>query len=1048
MERLEEDLQANSSEVAATVLNSMSNLMRLWKSRVMAIVGIVRAGETEHREVANIAAQIGADYHGRFIVELLQNASDQAADGGLRDSSVTIVRASEFVAIANEGTPFDDKGLRSITSLGLSTKNPQDAIGNKGIGFKSVFQVSESPEIYSSPSTAGSYADADGLMFKLSLTPFACAEFENAARLMVTEQMGGLQAGDVTFTVEQVLEEIKAAAPFKFPLPLSLSDLANRVSEISDCPAGQTLVVLPLRKTPGTAETVEHAIDELFAEAGAAILFLPSISTIRVVDHVRGFTRTIKRRVCRRRRVDGFGDLTTVVTAVQQDGTVLDKRAWRVIQRRMGVADVVSEEQASIEAERINSEASKLPGANWERVHSSPIGVAVPLPKKVAPDGSLLLGVRGRVRIGLPTKDPTGTPAWINAHFHGTISRTGIDLLDNSYNKILFAEAVRLHDALVADLKADANVRIRRTATLVFERGEGPLADVLYATEGQVNGEVVLSCDAKTFQTPAGTVLPDPADVDALLLMMPQTAGWSSFGLTLPEAVLTRNARALMGSLVGSRTDSLKIAGLLLDRNRQKVSIMEHSAKVHRHDGPEFWERFLSWVVGRFTPEQLSDQQILPVGSDALAKAAERVFLPPFPRRSGESLVDEDSVIAELPGELAQSLRFLDDTAAPDTGRGLVRSPRLDHLINDAVGPLMQELQEGDAGTQNGIRLLRQAVQWLWALSESGRERLTKDALRVPVVGASGAWTWVTPSATYFGSGWLETQVDSLLLEAYGHKPTRLLVPWPQFSIDFGVCDEERNAWIGALELLGVSRSPKVIKSRQGFRPAPFISASYSELTIDSTTCPIQQAAKFWASYLDATRHRSTKTASRQKFDFRSTTWIDGLDREASQPAIVKLMLLNPGPYESETRIYLERQYRQNDDAEIVPSLWVHAITANSWKVIPTQRGHVAPADAWLLDGQQRGLARRRLALLHQVEAPYDAAEKLLQGIGVTTLQSATVSRLLYAIGQLGKAVDSFDAETRITALALAEDLFSHLQVVYAKKPGALPDLKSFCFPT
>jgi len=54
----------------------------------------------------------------------------------------------------------------------------------------------------------------------------------------------------------------------------------------------------------------------------------------------------------------------------------------------------------------------------------------------------------------------------------------------------------------------------------------------------------------------------------------------------------------------------------------------------------------------------------------------------------------------------------------------------------------------------------------------------------------------------------------------------------------------------------------------------------------------------------------------------------------------------------------------------------------------------------------------------------------------------------LYAIGQLGKAVDSFDAETRITALALAEDLFSHLQVVYAKKPGALPDLKSFCFPT
>src|SRR5437870_7538565 len=135
MERLEEDLQANSSEVAATVLNSMSNLMRLWKSRVMAIVGIVRAGETEHREVANIAAQIGADYHGRFIVELLQNASDQAADGGLRDSSVTIVRASEFVAIANEGTPFDDKGLRSITSLGLSTDRKSTRLNSSHVAI-------------------------------------------------------------------------------------------------------------------------------------------------------------------------------------------------------------------------------------------------------------------------------------------------------------------------------------------------------------------------------------------------------------------------------------------------------------------------------------------------------------------------------------------------------------------------------------------------------------------------------------------------------------------------------------------------------------------------------------------------------------------------------------------------------------------------------------------------------------------------------------------------------------------------------------------------
>ncbi|HEV8719740.1 MAG TPA: hypothetical protein VGW77_03770 [Candidatus Binatia bacterium] len=117
----------------------MENLMRLWRNRVKAILGIVQAGETEHREVASMAAQIGADYHGRFIVELLQNASDQAAKARLEKSDVVIIRTSEVIAITNEGVPFDEDGLRSITSLGLSTKNPSDTIGNKGVGFKSVF---------------------------------------------------------------------------------------------------------------------------------------------------------------------------------------------------------------------------------------------------------------------------------------------------------------------------------------------------------------------------------------------------------------------------------------------------------------------------------------------------------------------------------------------------------------------------------------------------------------------------------------------------------------------------------------------------------------------------------------------------------------------------------------------------------------------------------------------------------------------------------------------------------------------------------------------
>lgn len=1038
--------------------------MTLWKSRVGAILGIVLAGGTDHREVASMAAQVEADYHGRFIVELLQNASDQATEAGLVDSCITIIRTAELVAFTNEGIEFKEEGLRSITSLGLSTKRPQDAIGNKGIGFKSVFQVSESPEIYSSPSSSESFADAQGLMFKLSLTPLADPSLEGAIREMVNNQLAEKVPVNVPFTVDQVMAEIKAAAPFKFPLPLSRRELSARLAELPEVPNGQTMILLPLRQTPEATKTVGQAIDELFEEAGAAILFLPSVSKIKIIDTEREFTRTISRQhVTAKKQIEGLGQVSTVVTSVREDGTIKE-RSWRLIERRMGMPDVVPAEQAAREAENININARKLPGTNWDTVHSSPIGVAIPLQTQIAAGESLLLGSRGRVCIGLPTKDPTGTPAWVNAHFHGTISRKGTDLKENSYNELLFGEAVRLHEALIADLKDDPDVHIRRTATLAFEHWNGPLADVLYASDGQARGNVILSVDGKTFQTPSDTVLPPPADVDALLFMVPQTRDLEGFGLKLPDVELTRNARSLIEALIGGKPDSTMVAALLLDRSRNSVSVMEYAAQVRRADGPMFWETFLLWVVGRFAIEQLSDQRLLPVGKDAVAKPSERVFLPPSPRRSAEALVNDDDEIAEVPNDLAESLKFLDDTAvavrkaglrsltelagklAPDTGRGLVRSPRLDHLINDAVGPLMQELKEDEASKQNGIRLLRQAMHWLWALSETGRERLTRDALRVPALDAGGSWMWIRPSMTYFGRGWFGEPTDALLHESYGHELERLLLPWESFSSSFGVSDEDRDAWIGALELLGVSRSPKLIRPRDR-RPASLVSNRYTELSIDYSPCPIAKAEQFWRPYLEYTRRRQARTASGQRFDFRSITWIDGLERDETRPTILKLMLLYPESYESETSTFLERQYRQNDDSTDVPSLWVYAITANAWKMIPTQQGPAAVADAWLLDGQQRGLARRRLALLNQVEAPYDDAKNLLHGIGVTTLQTASVSRLLYAIGHLGESCADYDAETGRTVLALAEDLFSHLQVAYSKSPTALPDLKSFCFP-
>lgn len=51
--------------------------------------------------------------------------------------------------IANDGNPFSISNFESLSNLGQSDKDPEKSIGNKGIGFRSVLEISKSPEIYS-----------------------------------------------------------------------------------------------------------------------------------------------------------------------------------------------------------------------------------------------------------------------------------------------------------------------------------------------------------------------------------------------------------------------------------------------------------------------------------------------------------------------------------------------------------------------------------------------------------------------------------------------------------------------------------------------------------------------------------------------------------------------------------------------------------------------------------------------------------------------------------------------------------------------------------
>ncbi|ELU06277.1 hypothetical protein CAPTEDRAFT_76413, partial [Capitella teleta] len=93
-----------------------------------------------------------------FVLELIQNADDNSYAEHLLNPDSDVVPTLSFVVsdravkISNNEKGFLEKHVKAICDVGCSTKpkHQMGYIGQKGIGFKSVFRVSDEPEIVSS----------------------------------------------------------------------------------------------------------------------------------------------------------------------------------------------------------------------------------------------------------------------------------------------------------------------------------------------------------------------------------------------------------------------------------------------------------------------------------------------------------------------------------------------------------------------------------------------------------------------------------------------------------------------------------------------------------------------------------------------------------------------------------------------------------------------------------------------------------------------------------------------------------------------------------
>ncbi|KAL9261443.1 NO VEIN-like protein [Drosera capensis] len=84
-----------------------------------------------------------------FLLELVQNADDNLYPREAEPTLMFILQDTSIVILNNE-QGFTAKNIRALCDVGSSTKKGSAGyIGQKGIGFKSVFRVTDAPEIHS-----------------------------------------------------------------------------------------------------------------------------------------------------------------------------------------------------------------------------------------------------------------------------------------------------------------------------------------------------------------------------------------------------------------------------------------------------------------------------------------------------------------------------------------------------------------------------------------------------------------------------------------------------------------------------------------------------------------------------------------------------------------------------------------------------------------------------------------------------------------------------------------------------------------------------------
>ncbi|RZU48794.1 uncharacterized protein DUF3883 [Krasilnikovia cinnamomea] len=204
---------------------------------------------------------IRQQYSGRYPFELLQNANDAAVDRNAQGRARFLLTETALI-VADDGSGFEDRHVAAICSLGRSSKGPGTAVGHKGLGFKSVGEITDRPQIFSAKTSF----EFDG----------------DRLRREVAAIVGDLPAN-------------QRLPVYAFPFTVAAAELDNDAGEILRLrdEGFSTVIRLPLRLGVDRLTVAEHLVTHLRPRL---LLFLPGIDRIDLQGTSADFSAAVTRQ--------------------------------------------------------------------------------------------------------------------------------------------------------------------------------------------------------------------------------------------------------------------------------------------------------------------------------------------------------------------------------------------------------------------------------------------------------------------------------------------------------------------------------------------------------------------------------------------------------------------------------------------------------------------------------------------------------------------------------------------------------------------------------